>query len=193
MYPLIRVSMLEYLHHSWSTHSCPVERSTPRQDSSTGFPSSLQSETACFEQGIAPSHSRARLSDKVSLNSQRAGGLRYRQSRRSPRTAVKDVSSLTVNKGMQVEGQTMDRISRLRFRSDCGIVGTMELLRKFAMVLALAIMSGIQIGNSWSTHSCPVERSTPRQDSSTGFPSSLQSETACFEQGIAPSHSRARL
>jgi hypothetical protein len=53
----------------------------------------------------------------------------------------------------------------------------MRVVRSIAPILALAITSGIQIGNSWSTRSCPVERSTPRQDSSTGFPSSLQSDT----------------
>jgi len=60
------------------------------------------------------------------------------------------------------------------------------------ILLALAITSGIQIGNSWSTQSCLVEQSAPRQDSSTGFPSSLQSEPRSCEQCIARSR-RERL
>jgi len=87
----------------------------------------------------------------------------------------------------------MDRNASLRFRSDCGIVAVMSGLRLSALILAMAITSGIQTGNSWSTRFCPVERSTPRQDSSTGFPSSLQSATRFFEQCIAPSSRRERL
>jgi hypothetical protein len=181
------------VHHSWSTQSCLVEQSAPRQDSSTGFPSSLQSEPRSSEQCIAPRSRRERLQKKVSHNSQRAGGRKLRSSRRSPRTAVKDASSLPVNKGMQVEGQTMDGISRFLFRADCGIVGTLEALRRHALLAMLAIMSGIQIGNSWSTQSCLVEQSAPRQDSSTGFPSSLQSEPRSSEQCIAPGSRRERL
>ena len=184
---------LESGHHSWSTRSCPVERSTARQDSSTGFPSSLQSDPRCFEQCIAPGSRRPRLQRNVSLHSQRAGGRKARSPRRSPRTAVKDVSSLPVNKGMRVEGQTMDRISRVRFRSNCGTVSKLGTLREYALYLMLIVTSGIQIGNSWSTRSCPVERSTARQDSSTGFPSSLQSDPRCFEQCIAPGSRRPRL
>ena len=143
---------LELGHHSWSTRSCPVERSTPRQDSSTGFPSSLQSDPRFYEQGIAPSSRRERLQGKVSLNSQRAGGRKSRSPRRSPRTAVKDSSSLPVNKGMQVEGETMDRKSRLRFRSDCGIVGKMRGVRSLALIIALAIASGIQAQTIYFYH-----------------------------------------
>jgi hypothetical protein len=187
------VIALESGHHSWSTRSCPVERSTARQDSSTGFPSSLQSDPRCFEQCIAPGSRRPRLQRSESLNSQRAGSRKVRLPRRSPRTAVKDVSSLPVNKGMRVEGQTMDRTSCLRFRSDCGTIGIMKKVRECVLLLTLIVASGIQIGNSWSTRSCPVERSTARQDSSTGFPSSLQSDPRCFEQCIAPGSRRPRL
>jgi hypothetical protein len=181
------------VHHSWSTQFCLVEQSAPRQDSSTWFPSSLQSEPRSCEQCIAPRSRRERLQGKVSHNSQRAGGRGSRSPRRSPRTAVRDVSSLPVNKGMQVEGQTMNGILRFLFCADCGIVGRMKVVCQTALLLTLAITSGIQIGNSWSTQFCLVEQSAPRQDSSTWFPSSLQSEPRSCEQCIAPRSRRERL
>jgi len=177
------------MHHSWSTQSCDVEQSARTQDSSTGFPSSLQSDPRSFQQCIAPRSRRERLQGKVSFNSQRAGGRKFRSPRRSPRTAVRDGSSLPANKGMQVEGQTMDGISRLSFRADCDIVSTM----RFLFLIALAITSGMQVGASWSTQSCDVEQSARTQDSSTGFPSSLQSDPRSFQQCIAPRSRRERL
>jgi len=87
----------------------------------------------------------------------------------------------------------MGRKLNLLSGSDCGSMSMTGGLRKVCLLLALIASTGIWIGNGLSTGSCRVERSTPRQDSSTGFPSSLQSETACFEQCIAPRHSRARL
>jgi hypothetical protein len=181
------------MHHSWSTQSCDVEQSAPTQDSSTGFPSSLQSDPRSFQQCIAPRSRRERLQGEVSLNSQRAGGRKFRSPRRSPRTAVKDGSSLPANKGMQVEGQTMIGISRLLFRADCDIVSILRGLCILAPLIALITTSGMQFGTSWSTQSCDVEQSAPTQDSSTGFPSSLQSDPRSFQQCIAPRSRRERL
>jgi len=158
-----------------------------------GAPGATVGQPQGTRRGEKPGSRRPRLQRRESLNSQRAGSRKVRLPRRSPRTAVKDASSLPVNKGMRVEGQTMDRITRLRFRSDCGTIGIMKKVRQCALLLTLIVTSGIQIGNSWSTRSCPVERSTARQDSSTGFPSSLQSDPRCFEQCIAPGSRRPRL
>ena len=87
----------------------------------------------------------------------------------------------------------MENISGLQVSRECGIVGILKKVRVASLLLALAISTGIQIGNSWSTQSCHVEQSAQRQDSSTGFPSSLQSDTRSSEHCIAPLYRRARL
>jgi len=46
----------------------------------------------------------------------------------------------------------MDRKSRLRFRSDCGIVGKMRGVRSLALIIALAIASGIQAQTIYFYH-----------------------------------------
>ncbi len=87
----------------------------------------------------------------------------------------------------------MDGTSGLHYSLDCGIVSIIKKVRTFALLIALAISSGIQIGNSWSTQFCHVEQSAQWQDSSTGFPSSLQSDTRSSEHCIAPLYRSARL